>query len=110
MDACYLNKCPTVMCSATAHSPNITKQLSLCYPHCSETVEPVLSSLFFVAEQLVWETARSTGAAPTYFRAFGRFMDGGLISNNPTLDMLTEIHEYNVGLRLIVSQTSSHFY
>ena len=98
------------MCSATAHHPNITKQLSLCYPHCSKTVKPVLFSLFFVVEQLVWETARSTGAAPTYFRAFGRFMDGGLISNNPTLDMLTEIHEYNVGLRLIVSQTSSHFY
>ncbi|KAK7112659.1 85/88 kDa calcium-independent phospholipase A2-like [Littorina saxatilis] len=52
-------------------------------------------------EQLVWEAARSTGAAPTYFRAYGRFMDGGLISNNPTCDMLTEIHEYNVGLRMI---------
>ncbi|KAL8601522.1 hypothetical protein ACOMHN_000464 [Nucella lapillus] len=51
-------------------------------------------------EHLIWEAARSTGAAPTYFRAFGRFMDGGLMSNNPTLDMLTEIHEYNVGLRL----------
>ena len=62
----------------------------------NKTVKPVLFSLFFVVEQLVWETARSTGAAPTYFRAFGRFMDGGLISNNPTLDMLTEIHEYNV--------------
>lgn len=53
------------------------------------------------SEQLVWEAARSTGAAPTYFRAFGRFMDGGLMSNNPTLDVLTEIHEYNMGLRLI---------
>ncbi|XP_076459319.1 85/88 kDa calcium-independent phospholipase A2-like [Babylonia areolata] len=51
-------------------------------------------------EQLIWETARSTGAAPTYFRAFGRFMDGGLMANNPTLDMITEVHEYNVGLRL----------
>ena len=30
-----------------------------------------------------------------YFRAFGSFLDGGLIANNPTLDMLTEIQEYN---------------
>lgn len=29
---------------------------------------------------------------------FGRFLDGGLISNNPTLDTLTEIEEYNLAL------------
>ncbi|XP_060578993.1 85/88 kDa calcium-independent phospholipase A2-like isoform X3 [Ruditapes philippinarum] len=50
-------------------------------------------------EQLIWRTARSTGAAPTYFRAFRQYMDGGLISNNPTLDVLTELHEYNTGLK-----------
>lgn len=38
------------------------------------------------------------GAAPSYFRAFGRFLDGGLIANNPTLDAITEIHEYNTAL------------
>lgn len=46
-------------------------------------------------EQLVWRAARSTGAAPTYFRSSGRFIDGGLIANNPTLDALTEIHQCN---------------
>ncbi|XP_033738076.1 85/88 kDa calcium-independent phospholipase A2-like [Pecten maximus] len=51
-------------------------------------------------EQKMWQAARSSGAAPTYFRAHGRFVDGGMISNNPTLDMLTEIHEYNTGLKL----------
>ncbi|KAH0546083.1 85/88 kDa calcium-independent phospholipase A2 [Cotesia glomerata] len=50
-------------------------------------------------EQLLWKAARATGAAPSYFRAFGRFLDGGLIANNPTLDAMTEIHEYNLALR-----------
>lgn len=52
-------------------------------------------------DQLVWRAARATGAAPSYFRAFGRFLDGGLIANNPTLDAMTEIHEYNTALKSI---------
>ncbi|XP_046143322.1 85/88 kDa calcium-independent phospholipase A2 [Osmia bicornis bicornis] len=50
-------------------------------------------------EQLVWHVARATGAAPTYFKSFGKFLDGGLIANNPTLDAMTEIHEYNLALK-----------
>ncbi|XP_062348153.1 85/88 kDa calcium-independent phospholipase A2 isoform X2 [Cinclus cinclus] len=46
-------------------------------------------------EQLVWRAARCSGAAPTYFRPIGRFLDGGLLANNPTLDAMAEIHEYN---------------
>ncbi|KAL7833987.1 hypothetical protein AOLI_G00289470 [Acnodon oligacanthus] len=46
-------------------------------------------------EQVVWRAARSSGAAPTYFRPMGRFLDGGLLANNPTLDAMTEIHQYN---------------
>ncbi|XP_066489586.1 85/88 kDa calcium-independent phospholipase A2 isoform X2 [Tiliqua scincoides] len=49
-------------------------------------------------DQLVWEAARSSGAAPTYFRPIGRFLDGGLLANNPTLDALTEINDYNKSL------------
>jgi len=45
--------------------------------------------------QLLWQAARASGAAPTYFRAFENFLDGGLIANNPTLDVLTEIQEYS---------------
>ncbi|KAG9483846.1 hypothetical protein GDO78_009654 [Eleutherodactylus coqui] len=50
-------------------------------------------------EQLVWRAARSSGAAPSYFRPMGRFLDGGLLSNNPTLDAMTEIHEYNTCIK-----------
>ena len=46
------------------------------------------------SEQEIWRSARCSGAAPTYFRAMDRYIDGGLIANNPTLDVLTEIHKY----------------
>ena len=29
----------------------------------------------------------------------GPFLDGGLIANNPTLDVLTDIHKYNTNVR-----------
>jgi calcium-independent phospholipase A2 len=45
--------------------------------------------------QLVWKAARASGAAPTYFKTMGRFVDGGLIANNPALDVLSEIQQYN---------------
>ncbi len=61
-----------------------------------------------ILEQLVWETARATGAAPAYFHPCGRFLDGGLISNNPTLDVLTEVREYNLRLKATVSLYCIH--
>ncbi|KAM9315115.1 85/88 kDa calcium-independent phospholipase A2 isoform 2-T2 [Pholidichthys leucotaenia] len=56
-------------------------------------------SLTVPQEQLVWRAARSSGAAPTYFRPMGRFLDGGLLANNPTLDAMTEIHQWNKALK-----------
>ncbi|XP_050351529.1 85/88 kDa calcium-independent phospholipase A2 [Nymphalis io] len=58
----------------------------------------VLSPPLPPAEQLVWQAARATGAAPSYFRSSGRFLDGGLIGNNPTLDALTELTELSYAL------------
>ena len=62
----------------------------------------LLFNIHLIPEQHVWSAARCSGAAPTYFRAFGRFLDGGLIANNPTLDIMTEVHEYNMALKAMV--------
>ena len=44
------------------------------------------------SEWLIWEAARASSAAPTYFPAFEKkFLDGGVIANNPTLDVMTEV-------------------
>lgn len=50
-------------------------------------------------KQKIWLAARSSGAAPTYFSSLDQFVDGGMIANNPTLDMLTEIEEWNMAVR-----------
>jgi len=42
----------------------------------------------------VWQAVRASAAAPFFFKPYGPYLDGGIISNNPTLDMLTEIYSY----------------
>ena len=43
-------------------------------------------------EWKVWEAARASSAAPVYFHPFeDRYVDGGLMANNPTLDAMTEV-------------------
>nr|XP_020441884.1 85/88 kDa calcium-independent phospholipase A2 isoform X2 [Monopterus albus] len=65
----------------------------------SYTTTATFQPLTIPQEQLVWRAARSSGAAPTYFRPMGRFLDGGLLANNPTLDAMAEIHQYNKVLK-----------
>ena len=44
------------------------------------------------SDLLIWEAARASSAAPTYFPAFKKkFLDGGVMANNPTLDAMAEI-------------------
>lgn len=56
----------------------------------------------------MWRAARSSGAAPTYFRPMGRFLDGGLLANNPTLDAIAEIHQYNKSLKAKVHHFTTY--
>ena len=53
-----------------------------------------LHMLIILIELELWRAARCSGAAPSYFRAMDRYIDGGMIANNPTLDVLAEIHNY----------------
>ncbi|XP_014669568.1 PREDICTED: 85/88 kDa calcium-independent phospholipase A2-like isoform X2 [Priapulus caudatus] len=58
-------------------------------------------------QQLVWQAARASGAAPTFFKPLGMMLDGGLMANNPTLDMLTEVQQHNAAC--LVSGEDDHF-
>ncbi|XP_033630973.1 85/88 kDa calcium-independent phospholipase A2-like [Asterias rubens] len=74
-------------------------------PKCSSSAALVYNKDTFESpplfhEQLIWKAARCSGAAPTYFQPMGRFLDGGLIANNPTLDALTELQEYNMDKKM----------
>lgn len=46
-------------------------------------------------DPLIWQAVRASAAAPFFFKPYGPFLDGGIISNNPTLDMLSEFHNYH---------------
>ena len=52
-------------------------------------------------DTLVWRAARASGAAPSFFRPEGTYVDGGIIANNPSLDLMTEISEFNLAQRAI---------
>lgn len=56
-----------------------------------------ISSIDYVIDEdeqdpLMWQAVRASGAAPFFFKPYGPYLDGGIISNNPTMDILTEFY------------------
>lgn len=52
----------------------------------------------------MWRAARRSSAAPTYFPSSeGKYIDGGMVANNPTSDLLTEICFWNSVCKYVVS-------
>lgn len=64
-----------------------------CHPDICNTTVP--------SEQLIWKAAKASGAAPSFFRPEGVFVDGGILANNPSLHLLTEIAEYNMAKKAL---------
>uniref|UniRef100_A0A5S6R1A0 phospholipase A2 n=1 Tax=Trichuris muris TaxID=70415 RepID=A0A5S6R1A0_TRIMR len=56
-------------------------------------------------EMPLWKVLRCTSAAPTYFTSVdNKFVDGGLIANNPSVDLLSEIQLYKMALEFTKSK------
>ena len=47
----------------------------------------------------LWYAMRCSSAAPLFFPPKDGFIDGGVVANNPSLDVLEEIHRYNKELK-----------
>jgi len=70
-----------------------------------ESPESILGEHVDEHDHYIWYVARSSGAAPTYFTSCDKYLDGGLISNNPTLDTLTEITQLNAAYKATGQQS-----
>lgn len=65
------------------------------FPH------PDIHNACIPSEQLIWRAAKASGAAPSFFRPEGNYVDGGILANNPSLSLLTEVTEYNIAKKAL---------
>lgn len=58
-------------------------------------------------DPLIWQAVRASAAAPFFFKPYGPYLDGGIISNNPTLDIMTEFFAYQRARSFLRSRVGS---
>ncbi|CAL2047836.1 unnamed protein product [Caenorhabditis brenneri] len=90
-------KYPRFFCT-TVRADTFPVQLDLARNYRLPVSEKENNDLGFTdpKELSMWRAVRRSSAAPTYFSASeGKFIDGGMISNNPTLDLMSEICFWN---------------
>ncbi|CZR65628.1 uncharacterized protein PAC_15528 [Phialocephala subalpina] len=91
------DSCRTIVVTVRKSSSSSVPYLLRTYNHptAGEEFDPLERNPGDPLDCSVWEAARATSAAPTYFKAVRikgqKFLDGGLVSNNPTWLVMNEV-------------------
>lgn len=80
-------------CETNKHNKTTSKQTGEPTSGTSTTHEPTIDEN--ERNPYVWQAVRASAAAPFFFKPYGPYLDGGIVSNNPTLDMMSEHQTFN---------------